>query len=756
MRYAIATVGLVLGAALRAASAQGIIIDRIAPCGPNQECMVRPCGGRSCGPMIERTSSTVRIELVNGVARYEVTESFINRGARVGEADYLYPMPKGAAFQDLKLSINGELVSGETMNAVDARRIYEQIVAKQKDPALVEWMGYGLLRARIFPIAPGEEKKVVVRFAQVAEREGDAARVDYFRGTVPQQGEQRTPITGTMRFTLSYPAESNYGRPYSPTHELQTRRDGDRTIVEVDGGARELTVLLPVRSPRDPAIAVLSQADGGNGRFAMITLTPPSMNADRTLRDVTFVLDISGSMSGRKMEQARAAGRQLLQTLSPNDRFRIIAFSSDVRTFRDGWSHGTQEELNSAREYLDHLDPTGGTNIMGALNEALHGQVTAGRMSLVIFVTDGEPSVGERRPDVIADSARSWRGERRVFTFGLGSDVNVALLEQLALGGRGTAQFVRPDENVERMVGITASRLMAPVVTDLRVRADGVRLVRTLPNGPVDLFAGQDLVMLTEYEGTGHAVLRFEGRTARGPITWTQNVNFPEHETNNAFVPRLWAAQRIGWLATEKRRTNTNELDGEIRTLGERYGIPTEFTSYLVVEPGMVAQRAFNGPMPVGVTTSGNGGSLDRSSRSKDGSGSASGMAAAAPMSVADARFESAKKASEQRQTITLADLPSEKAHRIKTSAGRTFIERDGVWSDSQWNAATNKLPVMKVKGYSDAYFAVLRTLPRFKDALALGDHVIIVGKDLVLEIVGDGAATLTPAQLEQVRRSLE
>ena len=745
MRHALATAGLVLGASLRAANAQGIIVDRIAPCGPAQDCAIRPCGIRACGPLIERTTSAVRIDLVNGVARYEVTETFINRGARVGEADYLYPMPKGAAFQDLKLSINGELVSGETMNATDARRIYEQIVAKQKDPALVEWMGYGLLRARIFPIAPGEEKKVVVRFAQVAEREGDAVRVDYFRGTVPQQGEQRTPITGSMRFTLSYPAESNYGRPYSPTHELQSRRDGDRQVVEVDGGARELTVLLPVRSPRDPAIAVLSQADGGNGRFAMITLTPPAITGDRAPRDVTFVLDISGSMSGRKMEQARAAGRQLLRTLSPNDRFRIVAFSSDVRTFRDGWSHGTSAELDSAREYIDHLDASGGTNIMGALAEALHGSTMAGRMSLVLFVTDGAPSVGERRPDVIADSARSWRGERRVFTFGLGSDLNVALLEQLALGGRGTAQFVRPEEDVERMVGITASRLMAPVVTDLRVRVDGVRLVHTLPNGPVDLFAGQDLVMLTEYQGTGRAQLRFEGRTARGPVTWTQDVNFPEHETNNAFVPRLWAAQRIGWLATEKRRTNTTELDGEIRTLGERYGIPTEFTSYLVVEPGMVVQRDRGGPVPMNAPqTQGSAGSLQ-------GAG-----AAAAPMSAADARFESAKKASEQRSTITLADLPTERARRIKSTAGHSFTERDGVWADAQWNAATNKLPVLKVKSYSDAYFAVLRTLPRYKVALALGDHIIIVGKDLVLEIVPDGAATLTSAQLEQVRRSLE
>ena len=141
---------------------------------------MRPCGIPS--PDVVRQSSDVRVDLVDRVLRYEITETFVNRGSRIGEADYMFPLPKGASFQDLKLSINGELVSGETMSADRARGIYEEIVRRQRDPALLEWMGYGLLRARIFPIAPGEEKKVVDRFQTVAEREGDALRIDYFRG----------------------------------------------------------------------------------------------------------------------------------------------------------------------------------------------------------------------------------------------------------------------------------------------------------------------------------------------------------------------------------------------------------------------------------------------------------------------------------------------------------------------------------------------------------------------------------------------
>ena len=742
-RHSLALLSALALAGAHAAQAQGIIIER--PCRPASECpIIVPTR-----PALERLSSNVRVELVHGVARYEVTETFVNRGGRVAEADYLYPMPHGAAFQDLKLSINGELVSGETMNAVQARQIYEQIVARMKDPALVEWMGYGLLRTRIFPINPGEEKKVVVRFSQVAEREGDAVRVDYFRGNVAPGAPSAQQLGGTLHFRLAYSNDASYGRPYSPTHELNVRSDGNEQVVEVNGGARELTVLLPVRSSRDAAISMLPQADGGDARYALITLTPPIMTRDRTARDVTFVLDISGSMSGRKMEQAKAAGRQLLATLSPQDRFRIIAFSSDVRSFRDGWTTATSDEVSSARSYLDGLEAVGGTNIIGALREAMPRAAATGngRLSLVLFLTDGAPSVGEQRPEVIADSARAWRGERRLFTFGLGSDVNVSLLEQLALSGRGTAQFARPEENVERMVGLTASRLMAPVVTDLHVRADGVRLVRTMPAGAQDLFAGQDLVLLTQYEGTGRGTLHFDGRTPSGNVSWTQDVNFPDRETANAFVPRLWATQRIGWLAAEKRRNNTNELDGEIRTLGEKFGIPTEFTSYLVMEPGMVAG---NRPQRIDDVAQ-----LQARRMSAQGLVASGGAAQSAP-AAAEANFTLAKAASVQREARSLGAmdaLAAKSVNETRAVAGRTFVKLGDAWTDVRYADVRGKAAVIKVKAYSAAYFVLTRELPQLNGALALGDHVIIVGKQMVLEIAADGVEALTAGQVEQIKR---
>ena len=312
------------------AEAQGSLIPRpcvMRPCPMDTRCF--PCP--PAAPTVFKQSSHVRAELVDRVIRYEVTETFVNRGGGVGEADYIFPLPRGAAFQDLKLSINGELVSGETMNAAQARAIYEDIVRRQRDPALVEWMGYGMLRTRIFPIAPGEEKKVVVRFQTVAEREGDALRVDYFRGR--QTGDGWLAFAGTRdgdlprsSFTLTYGAGESYGNPYSPTHSLVTTQRGNRRQVKAEGGASEVTLLIPIRKSTEPSISVLTYAPRNEDGFALITLSPPAIVARSTPRDVTLVLDVSGSMSGVKIRQAREAGKQLLSTLSPSDRFKLIDF----------------------------------------------------------------------------------------------------------------------------------------------------------------------------------------------------------------------------------------------------------------------------------------------------------------------------------------------------------------------------------------------------------------------------------------------
>ena len=781
-----------LSAPLTLVDAQGTIIP--SPCPETRTCPIPGPGA------IQRTSSQVRVELADRVLRYQVTETFRNRGGLIGEADYIFPMPAGAAFEALELEIDGELVSGETMSADQARRIYEDIVRRSRDPALVEYMGRGMLRTRIFPIRPGEEKRVVVRFQSVAEREGSALRVDYLRGSGPRSQPVPIPLphpvplpvpmprdprsggvddagrqsSGSARatgdetgnvFTLVYTNRDEYGRPYSPTHDLRVNDRGSRREVVALGDAPQVTILLPLRRTTSASVAMLPYAPGGEDGFALITITPPAVTPRTTPRDLTFVVDVSGSMRGQKMEQARAAGRQMLASLGSQDRFRIIDFSTDVRTFGSGFTPATRRNIDEANRYLDDLRPDGSTNISGALEEALAAPTEDARMPIVFFVTDGEPTVGERNADRIAALASRLRGRARVFTFGVGADVNAALVEQLAVDGRGTAQFVRPDESVERAVSLVASRITSPVVTDVRVRAEGVRLTKLHPTLPADIFAGQDLVVFARYAGDGDGRIVVEGQTSTGPVRWTETVRFPDRERRNSFVARLWAAQRTGWLSAERRRTGASpELDSELRDLGTRYGIPTELSSYLVLEPGMQPARTLgNSNLRLEeVVVTGTGAARDEASvrvmrgRRAEAPAPAS-TPAPAPADAKREQFEMAKAAAAQRAATTLSAVDSARADLrnggVRRVGTRTFALANGVWTDTRY---TRTLRTVRVKPYSAAYFALLERLDDLRAPFALAGAdanpaVVVAGRTVAVAVAGDGVETLDARELAAI-----
>jgi Ca-activated chloride channel family protein len=730
-----AVAGTIAGAASALAQRPDIGVRACAPCPPDARCIVPPC---QFDGVTRRTSSHVRAVMDGRVVRYEIEDRYVNNSGRVSEVDYVLPLPAGAAFENLELSINGQMVAGETMRAERARAVYEEIVRKMRDPALVEWMGHDLLRTRIFPIQPGEEKRVVVRFAAVAQRESEALRLDW-----PARA-MANALSNDDWFELRYApgGTPSLGDAYSPTHSLDNTnpRSEVRTVRAMTGG-RAMTMLVPARRATSASLALLPYATSGEDGYALITVTPPARNTRSTARDITFVLDVSGSMAGDKMVQARAAGRQFLNSLESNDRFRIIAFSGDVRDFREGWAPVTRETIREATNYIDDLRPSGSTNIDGALTAALAADSPRDRIPLVLFLTDGAPTVGETRPEAIATHASDRRGRARVFTFGLGADLNAQLLEQLALQGRGTATFLRPNESVERAVGVVTERLTTPIATDVSLRVDDGRLYAIQPQGQIDVFAGQDLDVLARYSGRAeNTTLTVEGRGQNGEsVRWTQRVRLPARSTENQFVSRLWAVQRVGWLSAERRRNGGNtELDNELRQLGERYGIPTELTSYLVVEPGMNTVTAASPRSdlssaarlsPVVATATG------EARRAQLGAAGA-GQAQNAPMDQVQ-RFEQAKLSSEQRAVKSLADehqvVQNERDGAAKYAGGRAFrADKDGKWVDLKKEKAAR---VVIVKAFSEAYFAILKELPELAQLLTVGEQVRIEGRAVAIEI---------------------
>jgi Ca-activated chloride channel family protein len=364
---------------------------------------------------------------------------------------------------------------------------------------------------------------------------------------------------------------------------------------------------------------------------------------------------------------------------------------------------------------------------------------------LVLFLTDGAPTVGERRPERLAARAAELRGERRIFTFGLGADLNAALLEQLAVEGAGTAHFVRPDEDVERVVGVVAQRITRPVATDIRVRASGVELFAVQPTGRIDLFAGQELTVLARYRGSStDGRVTITGQTPEGPVSWVAEVRFPERRTVDAFVGRLWATQRVGWLSAERRKNGAStETDDEIRTLGQKWGIPTELTSYLVLEPGMVANAGTPQPLE----------SARPIRRGDVNATSGAGAAAAPPPSANERAFVAARAAAEQRDARSLGEMDArlESSALQRRTSNRVFIMRDSTWVDTR--AAVAGARTVRIRPYSPAYFALTERVSELREIFALGERVEVGGTSVTSVLAADGSASLTEREVSEVAR---
>src|SRR5256886_1716125 len=381
------------------------------------------------------------------------------------------------------------------MDASQVSAIYEDVVRRKRDPALIELAGHGLLRARVFPIAPGETRKITLRYTQLLDRVGDAWRFRYSAGTGPG-------AASSSSFRMQVDSAARFGDPYSPTHRLNTSRRDDRIELALADSAThgDLELFLPLAQRRVGMSLVTSQPVGEDG-FFMLLLAPGRAETPTVHRDLVAVLDVSGSMSGDKLDQAKTALGQLLGTLRPGDRFRVITFGSGVRRYAGGWTEVSGDNLPAAQDWVRRLDTDGGTNIAGALTEAFAEPPAEGGLGVVVFLTDGMATVGETNPERIADQAEHGRGPFRVFAFGIGYDVNTYLLDRLTERARGTTEYIRPGGDIEQAVAALAAKVASPILTDLAVQADGVELYDLQPRNLPDLVTDERRVGCGRYRG---------------------------------------------------------------------------------------------------------------------------------------------------------------------------------------------------------------------------------------------------------------
>lgn len=682
---------------------------------------------------VEKVRSAVQVSVIGRVAHVSVEEWFRNAGPRLEEGSYLYPLPGEAVFADFSLWQGDRELKGEPMDAAQARSIYEDIVRRKRDPALIELAGHGLLRARVFPIAPGETRKITLRYTQMLDRVGDAWRFRYVGGSGPG-------VAGSRSLRVQVDSADPFGKPYSPTHRITSSRSGDRReITLADPGARgDFELFLPLARALVGMSLVTSQPVGEDGFFMLLLAPGNGAQVSALRRDLVAVLDVSGSMSGDKLDQARTALVQLLGTLRANDRFRVIAFGSGVRRYAASWTPASTENLRAAQDWVRRLDADGGTNIAGALTEALTEPPAEGALGVIVFLTDGLPTVGETDPERIAEQAEHGRGAFRVFAFGVGYDVNTYLLDRLTERARGATAYIQPGGDIEQAVGALAAKLASPVLTDLALSADGVELYDLQPHDLPDLFGGDELVVFGRMRGaaTGERLVTMTSRRNGREERFSTAVRLGTEQPDADYIQQLWAARKAGALSSEIRLHGPNEeIVSELKRLALRYGILTEYTSYLVQEPDGVVQRPDEiRPMP----------------RDQVGAGAVLRSEAARKLASSynlDAVTVTGAGAVEA-DSVTAAERG--RTSRTQRSGGRVFVWRDSVWTDI---AHGDSLPVVRVAVFSDAYFALLRALPELRQPATLEPAVLLAGRRVSIEILAGGKTTWAAGELAALVR---
>src|SRR5438874_2846082 len=687
---------------------------------------------------IEKVRSAVQVTVTGRVARVAVEEWFRNAGAMLDEGNYLYPLPGEAVFSDFSLWQGDRELKGEPMNAVQARAIYEEIVRHKRDPALIELAGHGLLRARVFPIGPGETRKITLRYTQMLDRVGDAWRFRYTAGT-------GAGAAASSSFRMQVDSAARFGDPYSPTHRLSTNRSDNRIeLTLADTTPRgDLELFLPLARNLVGMSLITSQPLGEDG-FFMLLLAPGRAETAAVRRDLVAVLDVSGSMSGDKLDQAKTALVQLLGTLRSGDRFRVVTFGSGVRRYTAGWTEVSADNVRAAQEWVRRVDTDGGTNIAGALTEAFAEPPAEGGLGVVVFLTDGMATVGETSSERIADQAERGRGPFRVFAFGIGYDVNTYLLDRLTERARGVTEYIQPGGDIEQAVAALASKVASPVLTDLAVRADGVELYDLQPRSLPDLFGGDELVVFGRYrgagspkgvpDGPGERVVTVTGRRSGREERFSTGGRFGSEQPGTDYIPQLWAARKAGALSSDIRLHGANpEIVTELKRLALRYGILTAYTSYLVQEPSVAARGI---PLPAAMPRDQAGvGAVQQSQRERRLANSYNldaVVVTAAPL--AD----------------SLAAAPGDRAGRSRRVGGRLFVWRDSAWTDI---AHGDSLRVVRVAAFSDAYFALLRALPELAQPAALAPAVPVAGRRVSIKIEAGGQTTWTDGELERLVR---
>jgi len=685
----------------------------------------------------------VEVDIDNQVATTKVDQVFTNENDRELEGIYIFPIPEGASISEFAMYVDGERVTAEVLERKKARDIYEDIVRRMKDPALLEYMGRGAFKARVYPIPARGEKRIQLQYSEVLEYDSGLCKYVYPLNTEKFSAK---PIQ-SVSVAVSVKSNKAIKSVYSPSHDVDIHRKNDHkaTLGYEASNVRpdkDLVMYYTV-SDKDFGLNLLAHREAGEDGFFIMLIAPKYEIAKEDVieKDIIFVLDVSGSMKkDGKLEQAKDALKFCVSSLNKGDRFGIIIFSTDVEEFDSDLLPAASKNVEKAVRFIGDLKSRGGTNINDALQTALKKDTDPERPRMIVFLTDGLPTVGERNVDAILKNVKKAEADSvRLFTFGVGYDVNTHFLDKLSQSNRGTPQYVEPSEDIEVAVSSFYNKISEPVLSDLKLDAGTAKLREMYPGSLPDLFRGSQLLVMGRYKGAGKTDVRLEGRIRDEKYALTNAADFPRRSSANSFIPRLWAQRKIGYLLDEIRsHGKDNELKDEIIRLSKKYGIITPYTSFLVL-PDEEAEG-----MPVAVRGRVRREAFDRLSSDfrKQETGAAAvkssinlgdmkeAKAAPAPQVYAMSKPESTAGGT----GIVGGQIRSTRGQHteIKYVDKKTFFLKKGFWTDSEYEP---EMKVVKIAYGSDEYFDLLSEQPELGKYLALGTKIILCHKDKCYKI---------------------
>ncbi len=583
---------------------------------PGTGCLQTIIDGRAVDFPLKHTK--VEAQVSGPVARVVVTQTFQNPYAETIEATYVFPLPHEAAVSDFHLRVGERDIRGIIEKRDEARRIYEAARDAGHVASLLEQERPNIFTQSVANIVPGHEIDVAITYVETLNYEDGAWEVVFPTVVGPRFippgsiGNPLLPAGFAQRPAPSVPDADKINPSFlppglrsahdlsirvnwdagvpidvveSPTHRVDVKRIGDRraeiALHPIDSVPNKDFVLRLRAKGERAETGVLSYHDGKDGYLTV--LLHPKLDLeerDLTSREMIFVLDSSGSMSGEPIAAAKSVIRRALLNMNPDDTFQMINFSSTASSLGPAPVPATPENVKRGLAYLDRLEGEGGTMMIEGIRAALDFPHDPHRLRMVMFLTDGY--IGNEQE--IFAAVRQKIGDARLFSFGVGSSVNRYLLDGLAEEGRGETQYVLPGSSAMEAADRFEERVRHPYLTDVELVWNGVRVEEATPARVPDLFGGTPLAVHARYEHARNASLEVRGKLAGRP--WRQRVplDLPRRKSGNEAVGALWARARIADLGRDAHTGMTSAIEDEITRLGLAHRLVTQFTSFVAVE----------------------------------------------------------------------------------------------------------------------------------------------------------------------------